>query len=470
MPEHYDVAIIGAGMSALAAGIRLAHYGRSVCLFERHNAPGGLNSFYSIKGRKFDVGLHAMTNYVAPSVKGTPLGRILRQLRIERTELDLAPQRRSRVAFPGRTLCFNNDPALLEAEIAREFPREIDGYRNLVAAVRAFDDIRLDVPPASARAFLAPHLRDPLLADMLLCPLMFYGSSQERDMDLLQFVIMAKAIYLEGLARPFEGVRRVIRVLLDRFRRAGGRRRMRCGVRRIVAERGRVERLVLDSGEEVTATHVLSSAGWPETMLLCGEPPGPQVEMNTGRLGFVETITVHQQPPAAWGWRDDTIVFFNHADRFDYAAPRTPVDTRSGIVCLPNNFEYGDRSLAEGWVRVTCLANPGFWLGAAETDYRVAKAHWFEAITASARRMMPSPAGDPAASRVATDMFTPRTVRQFTSRLNGAIYGAPAKVRDGHTHLANLYLCGTDQGYLGIIGALLSGITMANRHILQPDC
>jgi hypothetical protein len=40
-------------------------------------------------------------------------------------------------------------------------------------------------------------------------------------------------------------------------------------------------------------------------------------------------------------------------------------------------------------------------------------------------------------------------------------------VRDGRTHLSNLYLCGTDQGFLGIVGAMLSGISMANYHILQ---
>ena len=43
--SHYDVAIIGAGMSGLAAGIRLAHFGKRVCIFERHKAVGGLNSF-----------------------------------------------------------------------------------------------------------------------------------------------------------------------------------------------------------------------------------------------------------------------------------------------------------------------------------------------------------------------------------------------------------------------------------------
>ncbi|HEY0947484.1 MAG TPA: FAD-binding protein, partial [Opitutaceae bacterium] len=31
--SHYDVAIIGAGMSGLAAGIRLAHFGKKVCIF-----------------------------------------------------------------------------------------------------------------------------------------------------------------------------------------------------------------------------------------------------------------------------------------------------------------------------------------------------------------------------------------------------------------------------------------------------
>ena len=86
---HYDVAIIGAGMSGLAAGIRLAHFGKRVCIFERHNAPGGLNGFYSFAGRKFDVGLHAMTNFVRPGIKGTPLTKLLRQLRIDRDEFGL---------------------------------------------------------------------------------------------------------------------------------------------------------------------------------------------------------------------------------------------------------------------------------------------------------------------------------------------------------------------------------------------
>src|SRR5215212_11651323 len=136
--SHYDVAIIGAGMSGLAAGIRLAHFGKRVCIFERHNAVGGLNSFYSLDGRKFDVGQHAMTNFVRPGVKGTPLTKLLRQLRIDRDEFALCEQKQSRVAFGPRgetSLRFTNDFVVLENEIATKFPAQISGFRRLLESV-----------------------------------------------------------------------------------------------------------------------------------------------------------------------------------------------------------------------------------------------------------------------------------------------------------------------------------------------
>ncbi len=215
---HYDVAIIGAGMSGLAAGIRLAHFGKKVCIFERHNAVGGLNSFYSLDGRKYDVGLHAMTNFVKPGVKGTPLTKLLRQLRIDREEFALCEQKQSRVAFGPRgetSLRFTNDFAVFESEVAAKFPAQIDGFRRLVALVRSYDDVSLDAKPVSAREVVRHHIHHRLLEDMLFCPVMYYGSAQERDMEFGQFVIMFKALFLEGFARPFEGVRVILRVLQE---------------------------------------------------------------------------------------------------------------------------------------------------------------------------------------------------------------------------------------------------------------
>lgn len=467
--QHYDAVIIGAGMSGLAAGIRLAHFGRKVCILERHNAPGGLNSFYSIAGRKFDVGLHAMTNYVAPGVKGTPLTKLLRQLRIDREEFALCPQKRSRIAFPDCQLHFTNDFAVLDAEVREKFPHDAEGWGRLVQLVRTYDDVALDAQPRSAREIVAQHLRDPLLTDMIFCPVMYYGSAQERDMEFGQFVIMFKALFLEGFARPLDGVRVIIRVLLEKYRQAGGERRMKCGVARIIERDGRAARLVLDDGTEVTADHVISSIGHPETLLLCEPARATEAHANVGQLSYAETIAVHRQPPARWGWGDDTIVFFNDSPRFHYERAREAIDLRSGVICFPNNFRYADGAdLPEGLVRVTCLADFDRWATLPEETYQAEKRRWFDAIQRSARRFLP-PVDEAAlvADLVTTDMFTPRTVRKFTGHLNGAIYGAPRKLRDGRTHLQNLYLCGTDQGFLGIVGAMLSGISMANYHVLQ---
>ena len=68
---------------------------------------------------------------------------------------------------------------------------------------------------------------------------------------------------------------------------------------------------------------------------------------------------------------------------------------------------------------------------------------------------------------IANDTFTPTTIKRFTGHVNGAVYGAPDKRPSGTTHLKNLFICGTDQGLVGIIGAMFSGIVMANRHLLK---
>ncbi|MBW8781412.1 MAG: NAD(P)/FAD-dependent oxidoreductase [Verrucomicrobia bacterium] len=474
---HYDVAIIGAGMSGLAAGIRLAHFGKKVCIFERHNAVGGLNGFYSIAGRKYDVGLHAMTNFVRPGVKGTPLTKLLRQLRIDREEFALCEQKQSRIAFGPHgevSLRFTNDFLVFESEVARQFPAQIDGFRRLVAVIKAYDDVSLEAQPESARAVLRRYLTDPLLEDMLFCPVMYYGSATERDMEFGQFVIMFKALFLEGFARPFDGVRVILRVLLDKYREAGGERRMKCGVKAIHARDGRATALLLDDGGEVTATHVISTIGAPETERLLPGLPLAKAEARpaapVGALSYCETITVLDRQPAALGWGDDTIVFFNDSESFTYASSEAQVDTRSGVICLPNNFEFGEgRHLPDGLFRCTCLASYEQWAHLSEDVYQADKRRWYAEIQRSAQRFLPPLSSANALTRatVATDMFTPRTITKFTGHTGGAIYGSPVKLRDGRTALANLYLAGTDQGFLGIVGAMLSGISMANFHVLQ---
>ena len=465
--ERFEVAIIGAGMSGLAAGIRAAHFGKSVVILEQHNAPGGLNSFYSKNGRKFDVGLHAMTNFVKPGERRAILSKILRQLRIDRSELDLVEQKKSRIAFDDTNLNFSNEEQLLESEVERVFPNQIDGFKRLSESVRDYEDRELEKPYLSTRQWIKQFVSDPLLEEMIFCPLMYYGSSVEDDMDLGQFVIMFRSIFHEGFARPVDGIRTLIRVVLERYRKLGGIRKMKTGVSKLIVEKGKVSRIVLESGDEIRADTVLSCAGLPETYALLEPTTGEKPETSVGQLSFAETISVYSSLPDSWGWGDDTIVFFNKGDRFNYRNPGVAVDLSSGVICFPNNFEFGDRQLSEGLVRVTCLANYDRWMAYGDTEYHDQKADWFERIQSAIRPFLPEATRSFEQDRVATDMFTPRTVKRFTRRSRGAIYGSPTKIKDGRTPASNLFLCGTDQGYLGIVGSMLSGVVMANEHVLK---
>jgi len=456
----YDTVIIGAGMSGLAAGIRLAYYDRRVCILERHTTIGGLNSFYRLGGRNYDVGLHAVTNYRPRGTRGGPLARILKQLRIAWDDFGLSPQLGSTIAFPGVSLRFNNDFELFRSEVRQAFPAEKDNFDKLLARLTDYDDLDLSQAECSARAVVGECIRDPLLIEMLFCPLMFYGSARERDMDFAQFCIMFRSIFYEGLARPLAGVRIILKNLVRKFRELGGELRLRAGVRRIGVANGRATGVVLDDGAEVPAQRVLSSAGWLETMRLCDDCSRTE-EHGAGQLSFVESVSVLDRQPRELGC-DQTIVFFNDSESFHWEKPDELVDVRSGVICSPNNFAY-DAPSGEGMLRITALANYERWNNLPEADYRLEKLRWYDRIAASAVRAVPDFRG----SVVATDVFTPTTIRRFTGHVNGAVYGAPAKQYDGRTHLDNLFLCGTDQGFVGIVGSIISGISMANKHLLK---
>ena len=456
----YDAIIIGAGMSGLAAGIRLAHFDQRVCILERHTTIGGLNSFYRINGRNYDVGLHAVTNYLSSRApKRGPMTRLLRQLRIRWEDLSLTPQVGSTIAFPGVRLDFTNEFELFESEVARMFPGQVDNLRRLVDALMDYDDLGQSGNEASAREVVSRYIDDPLLVEMIFCPLLYYGGARERDMEWGQFSVMFRSIFLEGFSRPFKGVRLILKNLVRKFKSLGGELRLRAGVDRIVARNGHVERVVLDDGAEIEGRRVLSSAGWRETMRLCEEPF--PVEMPSGQLSFIESISVLDTLPRNLG-HDRTIVFFNDSNEFRYEKPDGLVDLRSGVICSPNNFAY-EEPLGDGVVRITALANYDRWAELDEDSYRLEKLRWYDRSVDSAVQFIPDFRGHV----IDTDMFTPTTIRRFTGHDNGAVYGAPDKRYDGRTHLDNLYVCGTDQGMVGIIGSIISGITVANAYCLR---
>jgi len=458
----YNAVIIGSGLSGLAAGIRLAMFDKKVCIVEKHTVLGGLNSFYVRKNRNFDVGLHAMTNFTPKGVRNSPLGKLLKQLRFSHDDFRLCQQHMSEIRFPEHSLRFTNDFEFFRQEVADHFPKEIDGFNKLVEKILSFDELNLnDKKTLSSRPILESFIKNPVLIDMLNCPLMYYGNAREGDMDFYQFVIMFKSVFIEGFAKPVGGMPYILQLFAEKFKQLGGELRMGSGVTSINAENRTVESVTLENGEQLIAENIISSMGYVETLNHCAPTLKETEECETGQVSFMESLCVVDREPRDLGY-DKSIVFFSNQPRFDYKVPDKMINVTSGVLCCSNNFDYPE-PMKEGLIRLTNLANFAQWDSLPRKDYIAAKKHWRDRALESVFTFFT----DFRDNVVFLDSFTPKTIKKYTGHLNGAVYGSPNKIKNGKTPLNNLFICGTDQGFLGIIGATLSGISMANLHVLR---
>ena len=457
---NYDAIVIGAGMSGLAAGIRLAMFDKKVVILEKHSIPGGLNSYYQRKNfdqggiRKFDVGLHALTNFIKKGEKGKPFSKLLKQLRLSYDDFKLCPQTYSKIQFPDVSLKFSNDFELLENEVMEKFPKEKDNFQKLVKKVQDFNELDLNIGYSSSRETLKDIIKDELLTEMILCPLLIYGSAWEDDMDFAQFVIMFKSLYFEGFARPEGGVRTILTLLMDKLTSLGAEIRFKTPVTEILSKNGVVYGVKCGE-EELHSKVILSSIGYPETVRVT---PTLEASPRVGSMTFLESLFVYDKKVNT----DPTIIFYNNAQKYSYREAKSFYDPASAVVCFPDNYEIQKRE-GEGLIRITYMANYGQWRALSPEAYAEKKLE----VEASAIKLIHNLAPNFEGKLLFKDIFSPTTIEKYTSHMSGTVYGSIDKTRTGETPIKNLFIIGTDQGFLGIVGAMLSGISMANLHGLM---
>src|SRR5690606_32578709 len=144
-----------------------------------------------------------------------------------------------KIVFPNVELKFSNNFELLLNEVHEKFPHEIDRFNLLIEKIRTFNELDLSLEYSSSRSVLKEILKDELLIEMILCPLLIYGSAWEEDMDFAQFVIMFKSLYFEGFSRPEGGVRTIISLLVNKLTELGGEIRFKTPVVEILTKEGK---------------------------------------------------------------------------------------------------------------------------------------------------------------------------------------------------------------------------------------
>ncbi len=143
--------------------------------------------------------------------------------------------------------------------------------------------------------------------------------------------------------------------------------------------------------------------------------------------------------------------------------PATSATSAAASSARPNNFDYDQPLGDEGTMRVTALANYDRWLALGEPSTA-----WKSTAgtTASSSR----PCGSCPTSAPG-DRHRHVHPRRRSSASPGTTTARCTVHRTSNstarTHLDNLFICGTDQGFVGIVGAIISGISMANMHCLK---
>lgn len=460
--SHYSLIIIGGGLSGLAAGIRFARFGESVLILEKHAIPGGLNSYYYRKNFLLETGLHAMTNYAGPKERHAPLNRLFRQLNLSRKQFSTHEQFSSRILFKDQlSLDFSNDISLLRENIADKFPHSIDSFDTLLKFISEYDPF---IPKAwiSTRKTLNGILKDSVLIDMLLLPVTVYGNSEEHDMDLSQFVIMFRSLFLEGFFRPDGTIKEFLDMLVDKFTSLGGEIQYKKAVQSIITDGDKIKGVMLENNKELSCDAVISTIGSPGTEKLLYRRS--ESEHPVGRMSFVESIYIVPHKIKSTITSDHTIIFYSLADHFDYCRPKAPIDPQWGVICFPDNF-IGLSQTDYFQIRTTHSANYDLWKQASRQEYKQMK----EKYGQESRGVIEEIIGNFYQNVVYEDSFTPVTIEKYTGKESGAVYGSPLKVKDGRTAFDNLFVAGTDQGYLGIIGSMLSGVTIVNQQILSAS-
>ncbi|MFW2331718.1 MAG: phytoene desaturase family protein [Nitrospinota bacterium] len=459
----YDAIIIGAGLSGLAASIRLGHFGKKVLLLERHRQIGGLNSIYNRKGIVIDVGLHNITGFDPRSDKSRPLKKLVRYLRLDFDELRLVKQKYSKIILNDISLRFENSLDSLKESISRHFPPQIDNFNRLLVMIDSFDEDKLDNPKISAKQMVRKVISDERLLNLLFLPVLLYGSPEENDIDFTSFVIIFKSIFYEGLGRPEGGMTHIIDIIKRRLEESHVDVRLKESVAHIETKDNKATGVVTTAGQRFEADAILSSIGRFETMKLSDilkSENDPALKIEAGSISFMETIHILDKTPSMLG-EDVSTIFYSNNDIFSYQVPDDYVDQSSGVISFPDNFDYSKDYAGDErkFARITNIASYNKWSTLERSNYRDMKKHYeSKTINELARHSI-----DIKDHISYTDSFTPVTVEKFTGHINGAVYGSPYKQFDGLSLIPNLYYIGTDQGYLGIIGAMLSGVIMANK-------
>jgi phytoene dehydrogenase-like protein len=502
--SQFDAIVIGSGIGGLAFASIMAKLRKwRVLVLERHFKIGGFtHTFARPGGWSWDVGLH----YVGDMGEGM-IGRRLFDFISDRgVTWSPMPDVYDIFTYPGLRIGACKGESNYRKALTDAFPAEranIDHYFRdlkstgnwigryamamvvpaaLGSAVRAWNRFTADIPLSTTKQYLEMRFHDPRLRAVLASQWADYGVPPGESAFATHAMIASH--YLNGAWYPNGGAaeiakaagavihaaggellasHEVTRILLEGDRAVGVEVRIKTGKNQARRE-FRAPIIVSDAGACNTFTRMLPSASLP----FRGELKLPQ-----NGFEVVELFLGLNGDPREIGFQGENHWIFSSFDHDEIYAQRDQLlDGRAAMAYLsfpslknPKAKRHTAEIIAPISYRSLQQYRDQPWRRRS-TDYETAKNQITQALLEMVENHHPGFRGLVEYA----ELGTPLTFEYFTAAPSGCIYGYPGtpdKYRKTwlgvRTPIRNLYLTGSDAAFLGIMGALFSGVLTASR-------
>jgi len=409
--DQYDVIVIGSGLGGLTAANMLARSGYSVLLLEQHYKLGGMATWFKRPGGHiFDISLH-----------GFPYGMLKSCRRYWTQEIADSIVQLKNIRFDNPmfslTTTFNRDDftKLLTDEF-RVAAGAVEGFFNKARKMDFQDDQQLTTRELFDEFF--PGREDVIR--LLMEPITYANGSTLED-PAISYGIVFSNFMSKGVFTFQGGTDRLIKLMEAEMRRSGVDIRIRCDVKKINCDGGRV-RSVEVGGRTIKTQAVVSNANLKQTIFhLVGEEhfdkqfveearavrlnnsstqvymalkPDEVIEESTGDLLFSSTAPT---------FRTESLLSRDISSRtYSFYYPRTrPAGRPRSLIVSSTNATYED------------------WANLSEEEYAASKHDLIETTLDALDKYVPN-----VRERIDhAEASTPLTFKHYTQHVAGASFG-----------------------------------------------
>jgi len=467
------VAIIGAGIGGLAAGVAAQRLGMNAHIFEMHSVPGGLCTAWTRRGYTFDGSIH----HLAGCHPQSPLYRMWEELGAMPRDV-LFPDDLVQVESPdARKLTVHTDLDRFEDHLLSSFPADqprIAPYLRALRAMRRHDLLALTVTGPTG---LLPKL--PILprivrwgrVNMEQYAQRFCDPFLRRAFPTIQYdwPEIPVLIHLNLLAQctirnygfPTGGSLAFAQSIARRFTDLGGTIHYGTAVEQILVHGNRTTGIRLADGQEVAADAVVSNAFSHTTLFrLLGKQfvdsktlAKHAVPVDTMTMGIHVSLGVDRdlaEEPHALVWLLDEPI-------------RLADQTVDRISIELFGFDRSLAPLGKGVIKVLLNTSYAYWADLARDSsrYREAKEQLVEALLTALEPRFPGLRAQVEVSDVATPLTTERftgnglgyTSESGQPEMAAMMFSAPKRLPG----LDNFFYVGQSAGGGGIPGCASMG-------------